>query len=343
MADSETLTMVKMIMSLALIVAISTLMPGAPANPGWTALQSTLQTGFPAFNNPFQGQSATVDLTPSPVWFNGVNASAYPPPDSVVGTANGCAIGTWWKCVQDPGGPDGNGSATVGRLITNMSSVAMWSSGLVASGTAVFWCRSTDANTYALSVVIGDPTGPAAIAAVLSTEGYANSCGPGNYTRVSVTLVSSGGTVLYDLATHGDPNLALDIVAVNPDNGNVLSPQHIEITSTRASVFITGATANCGSGSFFTTLGCQVGLAVGFLINLGLFVVNGAIFLGGVIGWGATVVFEFVGSILIAMGWPLTIGAPPIVAALLSVVVFGMYGMIILWLLKLVRGTGSTG
>lgn len=299
--------------------------------------------GFPMFNNPFAGQSASILVTPAPMW-SGAGLNASYSPLNVTGTANRCTTVAWWNCVFDPNGPDGNGSAvSIGGpshwiLGVNMSSAP--NSGLVQSGYAEIWCRSWGTSASPITVGMGQETGPGAISAQLVSQGYNSVCPTGNYSRVIVNLVPAGGTVLSDLSVNPQPNFFFSVNPVNPNTGAGNSgTTSIQITYIRATVVVTGASASCGGSSFFSNIGCSIGAALTFLGNLALFVINGIIFIGQVLFWFVSLVGIFFGSLFSVLNIP---GIPPFFSGIIGFLIIGVFLYVAIVVMSKIRGSGST-
>lgn len=313
-------------------VLIAAFNPSAGA--AWANFQASIQ-GFPQFNNPFEnGQVFTFSFG-----FNH-GGSGYEAIIKTHGTANSCAANTYWNCITDPNGADGNSTyievtddnAGPSEFLA-LNTTGWPAAGTVRSGTLTLQCRSNMTNAVPINVVLHEYipiTGG-------SGNNYLNSinenvfCKSGSsFTTTSIHLHVPNA--IYNLNTNAHPpNLQLWIL------GPVSSSFYVSTITLTA---IVGDTTGCSGGDFFLNLGCQVQEFFTFLMNVGRFALNGLFFVGQVVIYLVGIIGNFIGLFGYFFSIP---GMPAILQGVLTVIFIGITLFIILVIMGKVRGTGNTG
>jgi len=336
-SETHTISKIALFVGIAFVL-IAAFNPSAGA--AWTNFQNSVHN-FPQFNNPFT-QTTLWQVTPTEPWKGG---SFHTAPSSTVGTDNGCSNTAWWNCVYDSGGTDLNRTYAVlanpypsNVLIVNLSSAPL--AGTIAFGSATIWCRSETDTPQPISVAIGQSTSASLSAAIVTTYGYDAVCKPGPFQQLTVNLELAESGTPYDLAVAAKPNFVISIIAIEPNNSTAWARSPFDISTVRATLYVSGAVASCGGSDFFAKTGCQIAQFFALLSNFGTFVVNGIVFAGQILFYFVNTALQFFALFGYFFG---IAGMPPIMQGLLTVLFISISLYIAVAFFGKIRGTGNTG
>jgi len=304
-----------------------------PPDSTWGQFSSGIQN-FPTFYNPFDTKALTFSLG-----FND-GGPGYETRIKTHGTANSCGSSTYWDCITDPNGPDGNSSYI--EITDNNAGPSEFLSlnttgwpvqGTIRSGTLTLSCHSNMTNAIPINVVVHEwipSTGG-------SGNSYLSAIDQNVYCRsgtafVNTTIQLRVPDAVYNLNGNAHPS-NLQMWILGPAG---LSFYISALTLTATVVDTTG----CSAGDFFSNIGCSFSE---FAQNAWNFL----ILIGSAIAFGFLVIFWFVGMIGIffgALGSILALpSAPPIVSGLVGILIIGCLFFVAIVIMGKIRGTGNVG
>lgn len=313
-------------------VLIAAFNPSAGA--AWTNFQTSIQ-GFPQFDNPFSNSQV---FTFSFGFNHG--GAGYQDIIKTHGTNNSCATATYWKCITDPNGADGNSTfiemteddAGPSEFLS-LNTTGWPAAGTVRSGTLTLQCRSNMTDAVPINVALHEYipiTGG-------SGNSYLVSINENVFCKVGSTFTTTTvhlhvPDAIYNLNGNAHPpNLQMWIL------GQVSTSFYISTVTFTA---IIGDTTGCSGGDFFANVGCQFQEFSTFAMNVGRFIVNGIVFIGQVLVYLLSIIGNFIGLFGYFFSVP---GMPSILQSILTVLFIGITLFIILVIMGKVRGTGNTG
>lgn len=363
-----------------LMLLVSAIMPGA--NGAWTALQGTLSVGpgLPAFDNPFALQTKTFTL------YVAGNGLIEPPVSEVLPPSasplNGCTntvtpeTGTWYRCLQTD---DGNSTfISINSAGGNSCHGVPWCAPGYVTTVNMTDVPSNINRNYHLAFA-GSAHMTTRVDFSCQREGLAEGgrvqfgfyrAGanissdpplPGGEFMATGDNCPYGGTGFFGVDSNFQHKNATDYSIVGPFDvsgdtvanwtGGVQmvitlasSPATVDISYVSVTIlYLEDPTAGVSCGGDFL---CQIGLVLSAIFQLGLFLVNGVVFVVTFIVEIVVFLFNIITGLffgfLLVLVWLLTgTGAPPIVQAIIDVPIIAILGVMFFNVVKIIRGTGT--
>lgn len=309
-----------------LFILVGALYPGQDA--GWNSLRKTISTGptFPSFDNPFARNFLFTQQEP--------NAS--------VGTftsVTGCPTNAFWKCVSTN---DGNKSYVTlhdAFQIFDFNLTNLQPAGIEVTGVVVnIWCRGNQTTEFKVFVGLS-----------LTDQTYAFNCPVfsdrlnASFSQVSFGLrpVCTAALPPNTYCSWFSQNFNRTSISIRSQPQGTNPKGFTDFTYIRFDIYSNRQTP-C-TGSSFDAFGCQISRLFIGIVNGILYVVNGIVFVAGIIA----ALLVFIGGIisgfllgtLTAMGWFLAVpGAPDIVQKIFAAAFLGGMGFLLFKIVQTVRG-----
>jgi len=315
LADSESVGVVKIVIVLGLVfILVGALYPG---ESGWNQFNASIQA-FPTFQNPFDERISHTPL----VIADGNND---PGVGQVVNNANvtNCDDSDedpYWGCVTTL---DAAGSYIILNSSDNQFTV---DSDLIPVSTTLpvftvivnVQCRGeTDGTSQFQASINGSSNWFSETVTCTGINAWGNT-----------TIINPFDTA-YPLVSDFTGGL-FRIVQVGGD----LDVSFMSFT------FIIGNTGECASGDTLAYIGCQLGSFFSGVIRFFRAILNGIIFLGALIGYVLSIIVAFFGMVGFMFAIP---GTPAFVQALITAFIVGGLLLVIIAVLRVARGSGTTG
>jgi hypothetical protein len=308
---------------------VSALYPGQ--DTAWVSFRNTLSgQGFPVFSNPFTAsQLATVVQKPT--------AASNP---NKIESTTGCTLVNYFQCISSNtnvkfltlnASDNGLGSKLGGYFNVAMTNVTGVS---VLSSTVTVWCRSngtTSTGTIPIGIDNIRP-GPTFVRAGIVSP----TCNQGAEflpLRFPVSLATGGFPVApstwnnVTYLTGAGITLKLGVAAQKVDVSYIEVQTQIDL----------GGNTACTS---VWDMGCQLSRLVDPVVKFFQLIGNAIFFGVQLIIWIGTIIFTLGLGLIGTFGFILNLpGAPPIVSSIISIIVLGFMGFILLVIIKIFRGS----
>ncbi|TLX82518.1 MAG: hypothetical protein E6L00_03440 [Thaumarchaeota archaeon] len=254
------------------------------------------------------------------------------------GSDNGCSQSTYWNCIKDPNGYDGNNTYvsmnnSVGfpnqfdDLIVNVTG---WpTNGEIQSGLIELSCRSNTTSGVHINISISEWISIVSGGSgntYLSAINQNTFCKSGNdFTNLTIYL--SPPSVIYNLNTNAHPPNLMMFVAQDFN-------MDVQI-STISLTIVVSSNASCSGANFFSNTGCSIQNFINWLQNLGTAIVRA---IGWLFGWFQIAGTFFYNFFLIIVWLYAIPGMPSVIQLFVDAYLTMLFGILMITFLKILRG-----